>query len=111
MAIQENVKNIMERTQNLWRSFTQDENQNIIIKYYQKRICQYFGHIIRGDGVQRLLMEGRINGRRGRGRPRTMWTDDIKERTKISYNDCIRVAQDRERWRSMTADLLTTDGT
>ena len=23
----------------------------------------------------------------------------------------IRVAQDRERWRSMTADLLTTDGT
>ena len=30
---------------------------------------------------------------------------------KMSYNDCIRVAQDRERWRSMTADLLTTDGT
>ena len=45
-------------------------------------------------------MEGRINGRRGRGRPRTMWTDNIKEWTKISYNDCIRVAQDRERWRS-----------
>ena len=43
------------------------------------RKCQYFGHIIRGDGVQRLLMEGRINGRRGRGRPRTMWTDNIKE--------------------------------
>ena len=67
--------------------------------------------IIRGDGIQRLLMEGRINGRRGRGRPRTMWTDNIKEWTKMSYNDCIRVAQDRERWRSMTADLLTTDGT
>ena len=62
--------------------------------------CQYFGHIIRGDGVQWLLMEGRINGRRGRGRPRTMWTDNIKEWTKISYNECIRVAQDRERWRS-----------
>ena len=56
-------------------------------------------------------MEGRINGRRGRGRPRTMWTDNIKEWTKISYNDCIRVAQDRERWRPMTADLLTADGT
>ena len=44
-------------------------------------------------------MEGRINGRRGRERPRTMWTDNTKERTKI-YNDCIRVAQDRERWES-----------
>ena len=57
-----------------------------------------------------MLMEGRINDRRGRGIPRTMWTDNIKEWTKISY-DCIRVAQDRERWRSMTADLLTADGT
>ena len=51
------------------------------------------------------------NGKRGWVRPRTVWTDNIKEWTKISYNDCIRVAQDRERWRSMTADLLTTDGT
>ena len=49
------------------KRFTQDENQRIIIKYYQKRKCQYFGHITRGNGVQRLLMEGRINGRRGRG--------------------------------------------
>ena len=77
----------------------------------KKRKCQYFGRIIRGDGVQRLLMEGRINCRRGQERPRTMWTDNIKECTKISYNDCIRVTQDREQWRSMTADLLTTDGT
>ena len=73
MAIQENVENIMERTQNKCRRFTQDENQKIIIKYYQKkRKCQYFGHIIRGVGIQRLLMKGRINGRRGRGRPRAM---------------------------------------
>ena len=71
--------------------------------------CQYFGHIIRGDGIQRLLMEGRINGRRGRGRPRTMWTDNIKEWTKMSYNDCIRVAQDRERWRSMTLQMAHND--
>ena len=35
----------------------------------------------------------------------------LSSTTKMSYNDCIRVAQDRERWRSMTADLLTTVGT
>ena len=82
-----------------------------LLNTIKKRKYQYFGHILRGNGVQRLLMEGRINGRRGWGRPRTMWTDNIKEWTKISYNDCIRVTQDRERWRSMTADLLITDGT
>ena len=58
-----------------------------LLNTIKKRKCQYFGHIIRGNRVQRLLMEGRINGRRGRGRPKTMWTDNIKEWTKISYND------------------------
>ena len=57
-----------------------------LLNTIKKRKCQYFGHIIRRDGIQRLLMEGRINGRRGRGRPRTMWTDNIKEWTKMSYN-------------------------
>ena len=63
-----------------------------LLNVIKKGKCQCFGHIVRGNGVQRLLMEGRINGRRGRGRPRTMWTDNIKEWTEISYNDCIRVA-------------------
>ena len=76
-----------------------------LLNTIKKGKFQYFGHIIRGNGVQRLLMEGSIKGRRGRGRPRTMWTDNIKEWTKISYNDCISVAQDRQRWKSMTADL------
>ena len=77
----------------------------------QKRKCRYFGHIIRRDNLQRLLMVRRTNCRRGRGRPRTMWTDYHQRMDKnIIYNDCIRVAQNRERWRSMTADLLTTDG-
>ena len=68
-----------------------------LLNTIKKRKCEYFAHIIRENGVQRLLTEGRINGRRGRGRPRTMWTDNNKEWTKISYNECIRVAQDRER--------------
>ena len=86
-----------------------NKTKRSLLNTIKKRKRQYFGHI-RGDGVQGLLMEGRINGRRGRGRPRTMWMDNIKEWTKI-YNDCIRVAHNRERWRFMTADLLTTDGT
>ena len=42
-----------------------------LLNTIKKRKCQYFGHIIRGNAIQRLLMEGRINGRRGRGRRRT----------------------------------------
>ena len=111
MAIQENVKNIMEEHKTNGEVLHKMKTKRSSLNTIKNRKCQYFEHMIRGNGVHRLLMEGKINGRRGRGRPRTMWTDNIKEWTKISYIDCIRVAQDRERWRSMTAHLLTTDGT
>ena len=59
------------------------KTKRLLLNTIKKRKCQYFGHIIRGNQVQRLLMEGMINGRGGRGRPRTTWTDNIKEWTKI----------------------------
>ena len=49
-----------------------------LLNTIKKRKSHYFGHIIRGNRVQRLLTEGRINGRRGRWIPNTMWTDNIK---------------------------------
>ena len=83
-----------------------------LLNTVRKRICQCFGHVVRGGGVRRLLVVGKgVVGGRGRGRAGAVWTDGIRERTGVSYNDCIGVARGRERWRSMTADLLTTDGT
>ena len=89
----------------------QMKTKRTLLNTIKTRKLQYFGHIIRKDHIQRLLMEGRMNGKRGRGRPRTMWTDNIKKWTNLSYSDCIRAAQDRVRRRSMTADLSNTDGT
>lgn len=77
-----------------------------------KRKCAYFGHVMRReDDLQRLLLEGKMNGRRGRGRPRSAWFHNIKEWTGMRYADCSRKAQHREEWKSMTANLLKADGT
>ena len=35
--MQESGVSVMERARSYWRGFTQDENQKIIIKYYQKK--------------------------------------------------------------------------
>ena len=76
----------------------------------KQRKCIYFGHMIRGDGLQRLLLEGKFNGR-GRGRPRLTWFSNINEWTGMNYAEAIRKAQHRKDWASMTANLLRAEGT
>ena len=69
-----------------------------LMKIIKKKKCEYFGYIIRRpDSIQRLLLEARIDGKRGRGRPRTMWMDNIKDWLNISYKECIRNAKNREK--------------
>ena len=61
----------------------------------------YFGHIIRHESLQKTILTGKVEGGRGRGRPRRQWYDDVKEWTgnKMSVN--IRLAEDRVAWRKV----------
>ena len=60
----------------------------------------------------KLLLEGKIEGKRERGRPRFTLIKNIKEWLEYTYNGCVgRKAKDRNRWRCMTVDLLLIDGT
>jgi len=78
-----------------------------LVNIIMKRKLQYFGHIICKSSLQRLLLEGKVDGKRQRGRPRRMWMDNIKGWTnKRSSAECVRDAQDQTVWRAMTADLL-----
>ena len=40
-----------------------------------------FSHIAGHDSLQKTVLTGKIDGRRGRGRSRRQWYDDIKEWT------------------------------
>ena len=52
---------------------------------------------MRGDGLLKLVLEGRMENKRPRGRPRIGMIDDLKEG---SYVNMKRRAEDREGWRS-----------
>lgn len=62
----------------------------------------YFGHILRGSGSQIALqiIEGKVEGKRRRGRQKKNWFDNIREWTGFSYTEAKRLAQDRTRWRT-----------
>ena len=61
--------------------------------------------------LQRLLLEGKFNGKRGKGRPRSTWFSNIKEWIEKAFAEAITKAQHREDWASMTANLLSAEGT
>jgi hypothetical protein len=61
-----------------------------------RRKKNWIGHILRSNCMMRDVMEGRMDGRRPRGRPRMSMLEELKEG---SYQFMKRRAQDRQEWR------------
>lgn len=80
-----------------------------LIKTVKKRKIAYLGHVLRHRRyrILQLVMMGKIEGKRGRGRRKKSWMRNIREWTGItSVEELFRLARNAQQFAELTANLL-----
>ncbi|KAI5638904.1 reverse transcriptase (RNA-dependent DNA polymerase) domain-containing protein [Phthorimaea operculella] len=80
-----------------------------LLRTIENRRGKMIGHLMRHDNFWKNIVEGKIEGSRGRGRPRRNYFDQIKEKVNVvSYREVKSLAERRQEWQLLHRQELSS---
>ena len=115
-GVEENIGPRRDEATGEWGRLRNEELSDLysspnIVRVIKWRRMRWAGHVARmGEerGVYRVLV-GKPEGKRPLGRPIRRWVDNIRmdlQEVGCGYVDWIRLAQDRDRWRTLVSTVM-----
>ncbi|CAH2234375.1 jg23677 [Pararge aegeria aegeria] len=92
--------------------FLTNSSSNSLSSEVQARILSFFGHVSRRNNasIERLVVQGKVEGTRARGRSPVRWTDQVnatRDTIEAPLHECARKATVREEWRRIVKRATT----
>ena len=82
-----------------------------LINQIRKRQIEFFGHVIRNKELENIIVTGKLDGKRSRGRPRLTNLNSLSRWFGVEERELIRLAQSREEWKTIASYVLKGFGT
>ena len=71
----------------------------------KRRKLKWYGHVTRGNGLSKTILQGTVQGKRKQGRPKKTWMDNIKEWTGMNHNQIKSKASNRNQWKELVHSI------
>ena len=79
-----------------------------LLQIVRERKLSWYGHVTRStSSLAQTILQGSVEGKRGRGRPRMTWRDNIKTWTNMTFSQLLENAKDRQKWRELVSSSST----
>ena len=76
----------------------------------KRRKLKWHGHVIRSDGLTKVILQGTVRRPANNGYAEKMWIDNIAEWTGKSFADTSSHGTHRQEWRELTEKSIMTRG-
>ena len=79
-----------------------------LMKVTRKRQLQFLGHVMRCEGMENLMLTGKIEIKKSKGRQKQKFITSLNKDLQLKKSDCelLALSKERKKWNAMISNVL-----